>query len=117
MRLASGGGLRHHADFVELAPSELHALLRVATKRDFDHPLYDAGLNAAWLFGGGWPTQDEMMDLLASLARYLRVPWEYLEQQTLVKLLGMSRAMGRLLRLENGQRNPLDPNASSEDNR
>lgn len=58
-----------------------------------------------------------MDDLLASLARYGRVPWGYLEEQPYDRLSRMNRAFGRLLRAENGKREPLDLRGASEENR
>lgn len=64
-----------------------------------------------------FPTEDEVDDVIASIARYGRQSWEWLESQPLPKLSRMSMAIGRLLRGENGKRDPLDLRASSEENR
>ncbi len=63
------------------------------------------------------PTSEQLDDLLAGLARYLRIPWEYLEAQTISRVLEMSKACGRLLKPENGTQSPLDLRAASEENR
>ena len=67
--------------------------------------------------GTRYATAEETDDVIASLARYLREPWSWLEDQPLSKLARMSHALGRLLRLENCKRDPLDLRAASEENR
>lgn len=83
----------------------------------FDEPIQDWFTLTSLYAGENYPTEEQSDDLMAGLARYLRQSWSYLEDQTYSRLLSMSAACGRLLRAENGKRDPLDLRGGSEDNR
>ncbi len=90
--------------------------LALAFGRHFDSDYYDAGLAAAESYQEP-RSQEKTDDELAFLARYLRQPWEWLEEQPRDRIERMLRAAVRLLQLENGTRSALDPAAASEENR
>ena len=54
---------------------------------------------------------------MAYIARYLRVPWEYLETRSLPRLLEMQAACSRIITIENGKKPALDLTGATEDNR
>lgn len=83
----------------------------------FEPTSNNLGKVASLFFGDPWPKEQDVDDLMAGLARYLRVPWGWMEEQPFPRLLRMSEALGRLLRAENGKRDPLDLRAASEENR
>ncbi len=90
--------------------------LRVLSGRHLDSPLRDF----ATLVGsspGSFLSDAELDDFLAPLARYLRQSWEYLEELPLARLISMHKATSRLIKIENGAREPLNPAASTEENR
>ena len=108
--------LAYDAEDVRLDEVVLFDRLRVLSNRHFDSPLRDFGTLVA-SGPGAFMSEDDLDDFLAPLARYLRIPWDYLEEQTIARLARMHAAASRLITAENGKRPALDLNAASEENR
>jgi hypothetical protein len=107
--------LRYDSEDRELDEDELFARLELVANRHFDNPAYDLGLMTAQ--GLEAPTEEQLDDLIAPLCRYLRQPWDWLEEQPMERIRAMHEATGRLLELENGKRSSLDIAAAGEENR
>ncbi len=116
MSRSRDGWLRYHLDDSEIDEPLLHERLAKTIGRYFDSPYRDAGRSSAeW--ANPPRTQEELDDLLAFLARYLRQGWEQLEEMPMEKLNRMMRAASRLIALENGKRTALDLQGTSEEHR
>lgn len=59
----------------------------------------------------------DLDDVLAYLARYLRQPIEWLEDQPITRIFAWAAATNRLVALENGKRPALDIASQGEENR
>lgn len=80
--------------------------LRSVVGRHFDSPHRDLAALCSLVLEP--PTEEQLDDALAVLARYLRIDWEYLEEQTLGRVLELLAASNRLITAENGRRPALD---------
>ncbi len=116
MSRCRSGWLRYHPDDRELDEFELFDRLARVIDRHFASPGYDLGKMVADSYFAP-RKEEELDDLLATIARYLRQPWEWLEEQPMDKIYRMFEAAVRLIKLENGKRDVLDPASASEENR
>jgi hypothetical protein len=62
-------------------------------------------------------SERQLDDTLAYLARYLRQPIEWLEDQPLTRVSAWAEATNRLVAMENGKHEPLDISSQGEETR
>ncbi len=96
---------------------QFHDRLRVLCGRHFNHTVSDLHVAAAsMLFGGSIASiERDIDDALVQLARYARQSIEWLEEQSMDRIGQLLQATSRLIAIENGTRDPLNPAARMED--
>lgn len=62
-------------------------------------------------------TESELDDALTYLARYLRQPMAWLEDQSMTRVWALVESCNRMLAIENGKRPALDISSSGEETR
>lgn len=95
----------------------LNHRLEQLTGRALNEPMKDAAIVAHATLSQSAFKLEDLDDQMAYIARYLRQPWAYLEEQTIARLNEMSASASRLVAIENGKGPKLDLRPKTEDNR